>query len=326
MITSLNEALQWAGQDCRIYVARTKDEAMDLLNGSQVNLLIADLRPTDTSRRAQESRSRASVLHTSPSAGERIPRGEGNEVATEEIHAAIDGRQARQQVASLIGHHLRVPLTFILGYASVATQQIDRSTSQMIHSIVRHAMQLRKVLDDLTPLLEWCLARLPASSYPVDLRHLVAEVVSSLAVRAAERDQVFDFTSGSRPVLVAVDEWGVGTLLTLLLGHLIRRLPEGARLRLHVDRGESGGVVTIEGSEGIRQNEEFEGVSLDTVQAMAEALGGGLDVGPMKSDGVRFVLTFPLQIQARRPSPVEVRGSVETRGSRDGGQACPHRG
>ena len=210
-----------------------------------------------------------------------------------------DGVQwVRDQVASLFGHSLRTPLTFILGYADLLAQQVDGPHRRMAHSILGHAMQMREVLEDLTSLLEWGLNRLPDRPRLVDLHRVAAEVVSSLAMRAAEKEQAFDVALSPSPVYVFSDEWGIGVLLALLTGHLIKRAPRGTRLRLRVEREEGRGVVALEGEGGASREGTHDGIGLDCMRTMAEALGGCLDVRTTAGDTLCFRLTFPLACEA----------------------------
>lgn len=211
--------------------------------------------------------------------------------------AVTAGRQVRAQVASLIGHIFRVPLTFILAYSAIAlessdTQQANGVDCRMIRSIHRHAARLREVVDELTPLLEWSLSRLPDQPSSFDLRLVVGEVAFSMGGWAAERGQIIDCTLSSQPVDVVVDEWGAGALLTLVLCYLSKQLSGGERLRIQVDRQDELGMVVIEADGGPLRMEDHEGIDMDALRSLAAAIGGRLDVAT--GDEVRLLIAFPL--------------------------------
>ena len=310
VITTVSETLRYMGWRGDVQVVCSEEEMERSLDGSPADLLIADWR-------AFGGEEGASALHVSSPTDDGIEGG-GRAAGwpTGEVPAVGASRRARERITSLLEHRLRAPLTFVLGYADVLDGQIDGPHRQMAQSILRYATRLREVIEDLTPLLEWVVARSPDAAQPVDLVRVALEVVSSLVIRAVEKGQTFVFVPPPEPVFVTADRWGIGASLALLVGRLVKWTPPGARLCIRVEGDGEEGVITISGEGETPESVEREDVDLGMVRAMVEAMGGYVDVAVTPNDGISLRLAFP----AICGVGMMIKGSEE-----DGGQAHPYR-
>ncbi len=260
---------------CRIRVVGAEGEDMDTLQCSQVGC-VAVVPET--------------AIETSPPP--ELLEGEPGRAGG--VTAASD--RFRRQAIAIFNHNLRAPLTYVLGYTSLLAQRAEEGRERLIQSALRHTLSLREVLDDLAPVIEWTSLCLQADGRPADLCRVVSAVVSRAVLEAVEKGQRIDVSVPPGSLPVAVDAWGAGTVLTLLLVNALKHTAAGETLSVALEREGDWAVVRISAREESSPAvpSQPSGIGLATIQVLAEALGGQLDIHCAGDEGVQFHLFLPL--------------------------------
>jgi len=325
----LRQALERLNRNYRVTIAHSGEEALEVLGRSSLDLLVTDLRMPGISgleliRRVRESSPQTRVIlitaygseevkveayrldaHgyiTKPFDIEQFAEVVQEALTPSEAEQAVTNEQRlRDQLVSLVFHNLRLPLTFVIGYASILVGQTVGNDREMAQAVLQHATRMREALDDFTLLAEWSVGQLPGYLQLVDLRRALETVAAQLSALALERHQVIEIVPAPRPVEVRADTWLLGILLTALVSTAIKRASTWGQIVLEAVEGDGEVVVTVRNEGGDPYGEEGavdrRGVGMAVICSLAEAMGGGLYVGG-EDDDVLFRLTLPADASA----------------------------
>lgn len=247
------------------------------------------------------------------------PRDEIGELAAvfnemlERLASAFAQQERFLQDAS---HELRSPVTAVRMEADVSLQQPHRPEAQYresLSTIRRAALRLGRIVDDLFLLARFDARRLPVSSERIDLGEAVHDAVKSVRSAASDRNirlQLADTPDApvrgrsadvERIVVNLVDNAvkyapsgsTVSIVVTTPDQHwfVVRVFDEGpgippavkARIFERFYRGTAGGDGRVEGA----------GLGLPIARALAESLGGRLDLEEMAGTGACFAFWIP---------------------------------
>jgi two-component system OmpR family sensor kinase len=256
--------------------------------------------------------------------GDTDPRTEVGQVGAalnhmiDHVGAALAARHAsetrvRQFVADA-SHELRTPLAAISGYAQLSRRFGDAVPADVAYAIGRVESETKRMTALVEDLL--LLARLdsgrPLEHAPVDLSHLVVDVVSDAHIAAPGHR--FSLALPREPVAVQGDQARLHQVLANLLANARTHTPAGTRVTVSLDplahRRELRLSVTDDGpgiAEGLLPHifERFArgdssrsrgagstGLGLAIVAAVVEAHGGRISVASRPSRTV-FTVTLP---------------------------------
>jgi two-component system OmpR family sensor kinase len=236
----------------------------------------------------------------------------------------------RQFVADA-GHELRTPLTSIRGFAELHRQRPEESAAEstrLFGRIETEATRMGGLVDDLL-LLARLDARRPLDSAPVDLLPIVADAAFDAHTLAPERAVGLDLPGGHPspgsddetdhdPVVVVGDEAGIRQVLANFVSNALAHTPEGTAvrigLRIQPEDGTRWAVmeVTDQGpglsaEQASRVFERFyridaarsradggSGLGLSIAAALAEAMGGRVEVTTVPQAGSTFRVLLPM--------------------------------
>ncbi len=338
MATSLCALLTQCGYRCT--AALSGREALEFLDREPVDVIVSDLRMPGLDglefiRQAHERHPRTLVIvitghATTDSAIEAVRHGVFDylrkpfefdllRMAVEKAFARIDADRFREDVAAMITHDIKIPLTSIIGFASM----IHESGEGELHPRSREFAQAihangQKVLELIENYLTSCkieAGTLRVLRSRINLKAALHDVVEALHVVAARRgrrilthldeipefaplDQVLlyrvfanlltnaiRYSRGEEPILVearALD--GEPPMLRLTLTNdMDQARPEDFA---HVFERYQRSVAT--------QSLEGVGIGLYVVKAAVQAQGGRVDVEVPDPHHVRFTAWLPL--------------------------------
>jgi signal transduction histidine kinase len=215
---------------------------------------------------------------------------------------------------ALASHELRTPLGVILGYATFLQENEDTGVRGLADKVVDSALQLRRIIEDLTNLrfLEQQDGELHLSQVP--LRLFVDEAVADARVMAnANSSQLF---VGPLPDLdLTIDRMRLGRALNNMLINAIRFTPHGGEIGVEAEvRGRELWLKVRDNGIGIApenldriferflQVEEHMtrqyggmGIGLSIARGLVEAHGGRLwATSPGLNQGSTFIMALPL--------------------------------
>jgi two-component system OmpR family sensor kinase len=287
----------------------------------------------DLSRRIPDASEHTEVGRLSSALNAMLTRIEAAVRAREasEREARSSEDRMRQFVADA-GHVLRTPLTSIRGFAELHRQRPEESAAEstrLFGRIETEATRMGGLVDDLL-LLARLDARRPLDSAPVDLLPIVADAAFDAHTLAPERAVGLDLPGGHPipggdedetdhdPVVVVGDEAGIRQVLANFVSNALAHTPEGTPVRIGLriqpedDKRWAVMEVTDRGpglspEQATRVFERFyridaarsradggSGLGLSIAAALAEAMGGRVEVTSAPQAGSTFRVLLPM--------------------------------
>lgn len=231
--------------------------------------------------------------------------------ANEEL-AQLD--KAKSDFISIASHELRTPLGVILGYSSFLQDAKDREVSEHATKVVNSALQLRRIIEDLTNLRFLQVQPGQLNRERVLLSDLLRDVERDIAAVANGKKHDLRFAKAPN-VILKVDRARMGMALLNVVNNAIRFTPDGGRIyvqaevrdqNVHISVSDNGVGFPREQAE--RLFEKFYqvedhmtrkhgglGIGLSITRGMVEAHGGRIwAYSPGLNYGSTFTVALPL--------------------------------
>jgi two-component system, OmpR family, sensor kinase len=208
-------------------------------------------------------------------------------------------------------HELRTPLTSILANLELLESELEGDQREIANSALRSSRRMRRLVADLL-LLARADAGREAPRRPVDLADVAREAVGEAAPLAAEGQVAVD---APEPVRVFGTSDDLHRLALNLIENALLHTPQGTPVTVSARReGDSGVLEVSDRGQGIptdlreRVFERFargagggdvtptrsgSGLGLAIVRAVAEGLGGSVELSEAPGGGARFVVRVP---------------------------------
>lgn len=163
---------------------------------------------------------------------------------TAEVLAA---NSAQRDFLSNVSHDLKTPLTSIQGYAQAIIDGAAEDTGEAAQIIYEEAGRLNRMVVELTDLERLQTGRLSMASDSIDMAELSKGVAQSLLVVAEKREIQLESSIKPAPMVIG-DGDRLAQVLTNLISNALKYTPAGGFVRLAVERGGAGVVVSIRDS------------------------------------------------------------------------------
>ncbi len=217
---------------------------------------------------------------------------------------------------AIASHELRTPLGVILGYSSFLQETDNEEVRELASKVVNSALQLRRIIEDLTNLryMEQSDAELQRDIVSLD-SFIQENLRDILSLVEAKRHQL-EYMPLTPDVQVNIDRVRLGMALTNLLNNALRFTPENGRIVVQVElhNGREAWITVRDSGIGLAR-EQLEqifdrfyqvedhmtrhegglGVGLSIARAMVEAHGGRVWASSAGlNQGSTFTITIPL--------------------------------
>lgn len=246
-------------------------------------------------------------------------------VAIESAQLVAALRQANEELSHLdklksdfiaiASHELRTPLGVILGYASFIQDTEDPEVRAHASKVVSSAMQLRRIIEDLTNLRFMDQNPSELNFESITLGSFLNEIAQeAFALSEARRHRML-YTAPDDNVKVKVDRIRMGMAITNILNNAVRFTPDFGRIILNVEiKAHEVWISINDNGIGLAKDQLdkiFErfyqvedhmtrtnggmGIGLSIAKALVEAHGGRIwATSPGLNQGTTFTLTLPL--------------------------------
>lgn len=157
---------------------------------------------------------------------------------------------------SIAAHELRTPLSIILGYAMMLREDLEGGQQEQIEAIVDSALQLTRLVDDMTNLRYLEAGEVALVPHQLWLQEIIGEVVDRFRQLAQKRDQeiVCDAPEDLPPV--PGDREKIALILSNLLSNATKFTPGGGQIRVWAEPcGVEVKVGVADTGKGIEQEE-----------------------------------------------------------------------
>lgn len=248
-----------------------------------------------------------------------------SEVRAREARLMFDAAAAKADMVARVCHEVRTPLTAILGYADIASdEQVEEAVRrESVETIRRSGRHLGALIDDLLDLSKLEAGAMDIRHDPVHLDRVIAEVVDLIGARAEASHLTLQWVMEPRSSwCVMTDELRLRQVLINLVANAVKFTPAGsvtidARCvdgRIRVDVRDTGVGMTREQAERLFQpfaqgdasiGRRFGGTGLGLAisKALAEQLGGTIELQSAPRRGSTFTLVLPAEFTASPEQP-----------------------
>ena len=217
---------------------------------------------------------------------------------------------------AIASHELRTPLGVILGYASFLQEMSSGEVNEHATKVVNSALQLRRIIEDMTN-LRYLKQREPQLvRAPVRLGALLQAVGDDMLELCSAEGHRLEIVLPPADLLVDVDESWISMALTNVLSNAVRFTPPGGRITVasSVPNAAEAWVTVTDTGIGLapdaleRVFEEFFqvehhmtrrhgglGIGLSIARRLVQAHGGRIWASsPGLGQGTTFTLALPL--------------------------------
>ena len=229
----------------------------------------------------------------------------------------IEADRLKDEFVALISHDLRTPLTSIVGYVELATDDgletpLDDERRSYLEVVSRSSERLLRLVDDLLFIARLQAGRLVLEPAALDLCTLAAQSVEEARPRAEAKGVAISFL-GSGDVMIEVDKGRIFQLLDNLISNAIKFTPKGGRVDVRVVQKLDGAVLEVSdtgiglapgeaelvfdrffrSSQAAAQQTPGTGLGLFIARAITEAHGGLISATAREAEGTTFRIELP---------------------------------
>jgi signal transduction histidine kinase len=247
-----------------------------------------------------------------------IPEAKGHDeiaVLTERFRGMVaelaEAEKLKRSFLMSVSHELRTPLTAIRGHVEALREGIMTDPEHVRGSldvVAAETDRLERLVGDVLDLAKLQAHRFTVRSEEVDLRRVLDHAYGAFAEEARRREIDYSLAGAEAAPVIVSDGDRVLQVITNLLSNAFRWTPDGGRIELRltrtngqvsVDVVDSGPGVPV--SQRTRIFEAFvsddvngTGLGLPIAKELAQALGGGIELGANADTGSRFRLVLPV--------------------------------
>ena len=210
-----------------------------------------------------------------------------------------------------VSHELRTPLTAIRGHVEALREGIVTDEEQVRASldiVAAETDRLERLVGDVLDLAKLQAHRFTVRREEVDLQRVLDQAYGAFAEEARRREIDYSLSGADAAPVIVSDGDRVLQVITNLLSNAFRWTPNGGRIQLRLAR--TNGLVSVDVvdsgpgvplSQRTRIFEAFvsddvngTGLGLPIAKELAQALGGGIELGANADSGSRFRLVLPV--------------------------------
>jgi PAS domain S-box-containing protein len=236
-----------------------------------------------------------------------------------------DADQRKDEFLAILSHELRNPLASIMAATRVLQLRgpEDAALARARNAIMRQAMQVRRLVDDLLEIGRIKAGKVLLEKVPADLDTLLSQAVESCQPGIDQRRHRLEVVRGGA-LPVEVDPRRIVQVICNLLSNAAKYMPEGGRIRV-ATWAEAGHAVIAVRDEGVGIPPEmlqsvFErfvqveatrsradgglGIGLSVVKAVVDMHGGSVEArSEGAGKGSEFVVRLPLRLATPEAEP-----------------------
>jgi len=235
----------------------------------------------------------------------------------EDLQSAYDQLKSldylKSEFINIAAHELRTPLAILMGYASVIEEELEGPHKDYMASIVRNALRLRSLIDDLLNMRTIESGQLQLDVEPIALGKIVSQAISDMSLLARKKNITIDLKLPDNLPVIKSDSQKLELVLMNLLGNAIKFTPPEGKICIEGHR--QANVVelsVIDTGVGIAKSEftkifdrfyqvenslnrEHEGIGLglSIVKGILKQVGGEIWVESEVGKGSKFTFTLP---------------------------------
>lgn len=231
----------------------------------------------------------------------------------------------RNRFLGMAAHDLRTPLTVILGYLELLTDdaELSQQSLHMLQRVEDASQQMLMLVEDLLDVSVIASGQLTLEETELDLGELLADYLETAELSASRKGIRVELEREVAAAPVRGDPRRLNQVLQNLIGNAVKYSPEGSLVRLTLRASEGGFSVSVrDRGVGIPEDEQGKlfapfarvssrptsgesstGLGLAITRRVLEAHGGRIRVESAPEQGSTFTFELPAA-GARPPAPL----------------------
>ncbi|MFQ5612332.1 MAG: ATP-binding protein [Anaerolineae bacterium] len=221
----------------------------------------------------------------------------------------------KSEFINIAAHELRTPLAILMGYANILEDSVDGENQGYVNIIVRNAMRLRALIDDILNMRYIQTGETRIKLGPIRLNEIVSATVEDMELLAQEKSVTI--SSGipqDFPTLYA-DKQKLELILANLLSNAIKFTSEGGQVTIGAEVRERMAYISVTDTgigippgeidkifdrfyqveESLTREYGGLGLGLSITKGWVEICGGSIWVDSSPGEGSTFTFSVPLE-------------------------------
>jgi two-component system phosphate regulon sensor histidine kinase PhoR len=157
--------------------------------------------------------------------------------------------QAKASFLASASHDLRTPLTSIISYAELLSDDVNgpvgADRARMLDGVDRNAQRLKTMIEDMLTISKIELGAFTSRLRPVDLTSLVPDAADVIRLAAETGGVAFEASCPDQEITVDGDPEQLDRVLVNLLSNAVKYTPRGGRVALTVETAGDSAVLTV---------------------------------------------------------------------------------
>jgi signal transduction histidine kinase len=168
---------------------------------------------------------------------------------------------AKSEFLANMSHELRTPLNAIIGFSEIIAHELfgplgNEKYLDYMQDIHQSSLHLLSIINDVLDMSKIEAGKLELSKEPLNIRHLIGEVLRMMRERAESRAIELVTKLSDEEVKIWADERAMKQIFLNLLSNAIKFSRDGGEIRIRVLSAEPGLAVVEFEDHGIGMNEE----------------------------------------------------------------------
>ena len=242
---------------------------------------------------------------------------------TDQMEAQQELRRAKREAEAAVrlktamlanmSHEVRTPLTSIMGFAEILTEETSGTPQRFSHLIRGSAKRLLTTLDSVLRLSKLEAETEVVETEPVDLYVLVQNIIQEKQQQAHEKQLDLQLTSYTPAVHALGGRGALQRVVYNLISNAIKFTPSGGSIEVHLAQGPHAVLFEVtdtgigmtqafqermfnaftQESEGLAREHEGSGLGLAIVGELVELMDGAIEVESTRGQGTRMSVFLP---------------------------------
>lgn len=242
---------------------------------------------------------------------------------TDQMEAEQELRRAKRESEAAVrlktamlanmSHEVRTPLTSIMGFAEILTEETTGTPQRFSHLIMGSAERLLTTLDSVLRLSKLEAETEVVETESIDLHALVQNIIHEKQQQAHEKQLDLRFTSYTPVVQARGGRGALQRVVYNLISNAIKFTPPGGTIEVHLAQGPHAVLFEVtdtgigmtetfqehmfnaftQESEGLAREHEGSGLGLAIVGELVDLMDGAIEVESTRGQGTRMSVFLP---------------------------------
>lgn len=220
----------------------------------------------------------------------------------------------KSEFINIAAHELRTPLTILMGYTTIVEDLADETQAEFVGPIIRNAMRLRGLIDDMLN-LKYLESGIPTMERePLNLAEAVHAVIADMALSLKEKNITVEVDIPSDFPMMIADSKKLDLIMFNLVDNAIKFNKPDGKIFIQAMSDDTYATLSVKdtgiGIPKTNRDKIFErfvqlepsltrehggiGLGLATVRGMVNVCGGEISVNSTEDEGSTFTFTLPL--------------------------------